>query len=837
MTFNGTTLTVNDLTDSSLTATRIVFAGTAGNLNDSANLTWNGTTLSSTQVNITGQGTLRLEDTTGGEYVGLRSPSALGASYTLTFPADDGTSGQALITDGSGGLSWSTAASGDVYGPASSTDNAVARFDSTTGKIIQNSVVIVGDTGDVTGVGTLSAATLNLTNALGTAYGGTGLTSFTSGGVVYASGTGTLATGSALTYTGNILVNQPTVGTGFSLLQCVNTGGTAFIGLDNSGGGILSPYALNIYHSGAYPIIFSTSGTEGLRLTSSSLYTASGINVGIGLSNPAYKLSVSAADTGNVVGGSTAAVTISNSNSAAFGRTVDLNFGVGAELKIAGLSAVYTNFSSSVGGALAFCTNNGSSSYAERMRLDSAGNLGLAVPPSAWNSGYKFLQFSDATGAFYGGSGYSLQLGSNAYINSSSVWVYGGGAYKAARYEQFDGTHKWFSSTASPVTGNDVVFSQAMTLDASGNLGVGTTSPATKVHAAIASATTYTTSSRGNVLTIQNTTAGGYAGIEFLTDPSSGNAGIGGINAFNTGSGDSVLAFSTRGSATLAERARIDSSGNFLLGRSVSIAKFNVGSAGGTSYPTYSSPSAGGFDGGFLAATTNSADTYLTLLDIGSVTAGTDGTNGGSAIRFLTQPKVAPYALIERARITLDGALLIGKTSGGGTTKGIQLEQNGTAIFTTDSNAVDPLSYFVNSNASPTNGFRYVSFRAGSGFAEVGTITTNGSSTTAYNTSSDYRLKNTITPMTGALAKVALLKPCTYKWNADGSDGEGFIAHELAEVCPSAVTGAKDAVDADGNPKYQGIDVSFLVATLTAALQEQQAIIESLKARLDAANL
>jgi len=75
------------------------------------------------------------------------------------------------------------------------------------------------------------------------------------------------------------------------------------------------------------------------------------------------------------------------------------------------------------------------------------------------------------------------------------------------------------------------------------------------------------------------------------------------------------------------------------------------------------------------------------------------------------------------------------------------------------------------------------------------------------------------------------------KWNADGSNGEGFIAHELAEVCPDAVSGTKDAVDAEGNPKYQGIDTSFLVATLTAALQEAVAEINSLKARLDAANL
>jgi trimeric autotransporter adhesin len=120
--------------------------------------------------------------------------------------------------------------------------------------------------------------------------------------------------------------------------------------------------------------------------------------------------------------------------------------------------------------------------------------------------------------------------------------------------------------------------------------------------------------------------------------------------------------------------------------------------------------------------------------------------------------------------------------------------------------------------------------------AVVGSITFTGSAT-AYNTSSDYRLKNSVAPMTGALAKVAQLKPVIYKWNFDGSNGEGFIAHELAEVCPDAVTGEKDAVDEEGKPQYQGIDTSFLVATLTAAIQEQQAIIESLKARLDAANL
>ena len=84
--------------------------------------------------------------------------------------------------------------------------------------------------------------------------------------------------------------------------------------------------------------------------------------------------------------------------------------------------------------------------------------------------------------------------------------------------------------------------------------------------------------------------------------------------------------------------------------------------------------------------------------------------------------------------------------------------------------------------------------------------------------------------MTGALAKVAALKPVTYKWNVDGSDGEGFIAHELAEVCPNAVTGEKDAVDANGKPIHQGVDTSFLVATLVSAIQELKAEFDAYKA-------
>ena len=118
-------------------------------------------------------------------------------------------------------------------------------------------------------------------------------------------------------------------------------------------------------------------------------------------------------------------------------------------------------------------------------------------------------------------------------------------------------------------------------------------------------------------------------------------------------------------------------------------------------------------------------------------------------------------------------------------------------------------------------------------FKRNGTYTGGISQTdaaTSFVTSSDYRLKENVLPMTGALAKVSQLKPCTYTWKASGEASQGFIAHELAEVCPEAVFGEKDAVYEDGSIKSQGIDTSFLVATLTAAIQELKAEFDAYKA-------
>ncbi len=176
----------------------------------------------------------------------------------------------------------------------------------------------------------------------------------------------------------------------------------------------------------------------------------------------------------------------------------------------------------------------------------------------------------------------------------------------------------------------------------------------------------------------------------------------------------------------------------------------------------------------------------------------------------------------ERARINPAGSWLVGTTGSGGSYK---VEVYSTNLATTMNGML------ITNGANSTGGY----FHAFQNYVGtiIGSISQATSTTVSYATSSDYRLKDNIAPMTGALATVAQLKPCTYTWKLDNSAGQGFIAHELAEVCPEAVVGEKDAVDADGNPKYQGIDTSFLVATLTAAIQEQQVIIEQLRADMD----
>jgi hypothetical protein len=362
---------------------------------------------------------------------------------------------------------------------------------------------------------------------------------------------------------------------------------------------------------------------------------------------------------------------------------------------------------------------------AEVARIDSSGNLGLGVTPSAW-SGFKVLESTAGNSVYFGSS--QASLGSNAY-NDGGGWRYKTTA-PAGVFTNVQGSYAWFNAP-SGTAGNAITFTQAMTLTSSGNQLLGTTSD---VGARFYSYKVGDNDQLNSRFLTQNTANTAVTFLDIGSNPTNNTCYL---NA--TGTNSASLLFRTDGT----ERARITSGGDFLVG-------------------------------------TTSADGNI------------GGSSGNNTFTFRAAD-------------------------------GLRIAQNGA-------------SYWNRYTVGAT-----VIWRVGGG--DIGSIYANSSSV-SYNTTSDYRLKNTIAPMTDALAKVALLKPVTYKWNADGSDGEGFIAHELAEVCPQAVAGEKDAVDADGKPVYQGVDTSFLVATLTAALQEQQAIIsaqsavlESLKARLDAANL
>jgi len=136
-------------------------------------------------------------------------------------------------------------------------------------------------------------------------------------------------------------------------------------------------------------------------------------------------------------------------------------------------------------------------------------------------------------------------------------------------------------------------------------------------------------------------------------------------------------------------------------------------------------------------------------------------------------------------------------------------------------------------NNETSGTFDLMSFLS-SGDSEIGSINTNNSST-SFNTSSDYRLKENVVTDWDATTRLKQLKPSRFNFIADADTTvDGFLAHEVSSIVPEAITGEKDAVDEDGNIKTQKIDQSKLVPLLTKALQEAVAKIETLEAKVTA---
>jgi hypothetical protein len=202
----------------------------------------------------------------------------------------------------------------------------------------------------------------------------------------------------------------------------------------------------------------------------------------------------------------------------------------------------------------------------------------------------------------------------------------------------------------------------------------------------------------------------------------------------------------------------------------------------------------------------------------------TETSNAGNtkgALVFGTRDVTTNTAPTERMRITSNGALRIAcanqAAEPSATNSGVQLfNTSGGSLFAGSGTGTENQIIFFNLNGI------------------VGRIQTSGSAT-SFVTSSDYRLKENVEPITGAANRLLQLKPCRFNFIADANKTvDGFIAHEVQEVVPEAISGDKDAVDDKGDPDYQGIDQSKLVPLLTAALQEAVAEIKALKDRVTA---
>ena len=375
----------------------------------------------------------------------------------------------------------------------------------------------------------------------------------------------------------------------------------------------------------------------------------------------------------------------------------------------------------------------------------------------------------------------------------------------------------------------------AMHINSSGNVGIGTTSPSRTLDV---------------VGTGIYTAFTGNTGATFNIVPgANGQDGVSLIHSYQSGTGYGPLKFEING-----EKARIDSSGRLLVGTSSSVGTANGFTpsvqVAGTS--TLAAISAGRYAANAnppqitlqksRSGTIGSQTVVVSGDEVGqisfegsdgtafrvaaNITAAVDGTPGANdmpgRLVFSTTADGASSPT-ERMRITSIGTLSLndGSNNLGGTKRLLHMGIDGSLEWGMVVRMRNTTGVTILRNYNSSDVF-------------VGGITVDTTST-SFSTSSDYRLKENVVALTGAIDRVNQLRVCRFNFIAEPSKTvDGFLAHEAQAVVPECVTGEKDAVDADGNPIYQGIDQSKLVPLLTAALQEAVAEIKALKDRVTA---